>query len=80
LKLQKNTPDDIYYRSLELTGDGELVIHGYADSSASVNTFQSRLIESDDFQNIQLKFSTKRHVFTRDMAEFKIHLKFKQDG
>lgn len=79
-KLQAIAPPEVFFRTVEMSGDGELTISGFAQSSAAVSAFQSRLIDSEVFCSVQWKFSTKRAVFNGEYAEFQIQSRLKQQG
>jgi len=66
------TDPEISFRSIGLNDKGKLTIQGYGETSASVNTFQSNLIQSSTFSNINLQFATKRRISGFDVTDFKI--------
>ena len=71
-RLNRLTPQGISFRALSLGNNGNLIIQGYAKNNASINDFQSRLIRSSEFHNVDLKFATKRRVANMSVMDFKI--------
>jgi len=71
-RLNRVTPQGITFRTLSLRRDGNLIIQGYAKTNAGINDFQSRLIRSPGFHNVDLKFATKRRVANMPVMDFKI--------
>jgi len=66
------TPEEISFRALSLDKQGHLVIQGYARSHAGINDFQEELIRSDKFQDVDLRFATKRKIANVPVIDFKI--------
>ena len=71
-ELTSIVPEEISFRSLYLDESGGFTIHGYAQSSSSVNDFQVNLVKSSFFQDVNRQFSTKRRIFNMDVTDFKI--------
>lgn len=78
--LASMTPAEISYRSLELNDRGVLSIQGYAQTGTSVNNFQSTLVRSPVFSEVNLEFATKRKIFNMEVTDFKITSKLKPQG
>ena len=76
-ELNKLTPNDISFRSLLLDDNGSFTIQGYAQTSTGVNDFQSRLVRSAIFNEVNLQFATKRKIFNMEVTDFKIISKLK---
>ena len=73
------TPKEISFRSVSLNEKGQFEIQGYAQTSASVNDFQSKLVRSKTFQAVNLEFATKRRIFNMEVTDFKIVSQLKQE-
>ena len=65
-------PTDISLRTFEFDEKGALSIQGYAENGASVNVFQSSLVKSSFFKEVNLEFATKRRIFNLELTDFKI--------
>jgi Tfp pilus assembly PilM family ATPase len=63
---------EISLRAIYLSPDGKLILQGYSQTSAAVNTFQGQLLKSNLFKEMNLEFATKRRIFDVDVVEFKI--------
>ena len=66
------TPAEISIRSLEIAEDRTLTLQGYAQTTASVNDFRARLVQSPVFKNVNQQFATQRKIFNLDLTDFKI--------
>jgi type IV pilus assembly protein PilM len=66
------TPKDISFRNLSLNEEGTLTIQGFTSTSSSVNTFQSSLLKSPLFKDVNLQFATQRKIFNMDVTDFQI--------
>ncbi len=71
-ELFKLTPSEISFRSLDIDNRGMFVMEGYAQTRTGVNDFQSRLVKSPRFHNVNLEFATKRKIFKTEVTDFKI--------
>ncbi len=71
-ELYRLTPEDISYHSLSLDAQGNFDIQAYALTGAAVNRFQSRLVGTKLFSNVNLQYATKRIRFREEYTEFKI--------
>ncbi len=72
------TPKDISFRSISLDESGVFTIQGYAQTNSGVSTFQSNLVNSSVFGEINLQFATQRRIFNMDVTDFKIVCKLKK--
>lgn len=68
------TPDGISFRRLSLNKEGASLLHGQARTHAGINDFQSRLIQSEKFHNIDLQFATNRKIANQSVLDFKISM------
>lgn len=66
------TPPGISFRSLSLDEKRHFTIQGYGTTSRGVNDFQAALVRSPAFQEVNLRFATKRKIFNMDVTDFKI--------
>jgi type IV pilus assembly protein PilM len=66
------TPEEISFVRLRLNKQGLLDMQGYAQTGSTVNTFQSRLVRSSVFENVNLQFAKKKNLQNMDVTEFKI--------
>jgi len=80
LRLPSLTPEDISFRTLSLDGQGNLVIQGYAKNNSDISDLQARMIRSPGFEDIDLKFSTKRRLANMPVMDFKIASKLTAGG
>ncbi|MCK4881625.1 MAG: PilN domain-containing protein, partial [Candidatus Omnitrophica bacterium] len=71
-ELTRLTPEEISFRTLSLDEERGLVIQGYAETHAGINDFQARLIRSERFHDVDLKFATKRKIANMPVMDFKI--------
>ena len=78
-ELYKLTPKEISFSSLQLDEKGVLTIQGYAEASASVNSFQEKLVKSPLFTDVSLQYATKRKIFNMDVTDFKIMAQLKEE-
>lgn len=65
-------PRDVSVRSISWDEHKRLAISGYAETSGSVNSFQTNLVRSPVFQDVSLEYATKRRIFNMDVTDFKI--------
>ncbi|MBI5150011.1 MAG: pilus assembly protein PilM [Candidatus Omnitrophica bacterium] len=71
-ELYRIAPAELSFQSLSLDERGRFVIHGYAETSAGVHTFQENLVQSRRFKGVNLEFATKRKIFNREVTDFQI--------
>ena len=71
-ELTRLTPEEISFRTLSLNEERGLTIQGYAETHAGINDFQARLIRSERFHDVDLKFATKRKIAKMSVMDFKI--------
>ena len=67
-------PDSLSFRSLGIEDGRDIIIQGYAEESSAVSEFQSQLVKSPAFEEVNLQFATKRKVFRHEVTDFKITL------
>lgn len=79
-ELFRFTSDGISFRIIELNQDRKFVVQGYGDDSANINAFQSRLVKSSFFQDVNLEYATKRRIFNMDVTDFRISMRIKFTG
>lgn len=65
-------PEEISFRSLNVDVKGVLTIQGFADKGVRVNQFQEALVGSVLFQEVNLKYATKRKRFKKEYIDFQI--------
>jgi len=70
-------PDTVSFRALLLNAQGVFEIQGYADTQASINQVQNRLVNSKIFEDITLQYATKRKRFNDEFMEFKLSCRIK---
>ena len=78
-ELNHLTPKDISFSTLSLDREKRLIIHGYVQEYTGINDFQTRLIQSSRFYDVDLKFATKRKIANRTVMDFKIALQLSPD-
>jgi Tfp pilus assembly PilM family ATPase len=71
-ELAQVTPDNISFRAVSLDKQGQLIVEGSAQTHADINDFQTGMIQSSYFQDVDLMFATKRRVANMEMVDFKI--------
>ncbi|MCK5013309.1 MAG: PilN domain-containing protein [Candidatus Omnitrophica bacterium] len=71
-ELNRLTPEEISLRMLALDQQRNLMIQGYARTHSGVNDFQTRLIQSSRFHDVDLRFATKREIANMPVMDFKI--------
>lgn len=71
------TPDSISYRSIDFDKNGKCILQGYASSRGEINNFQTALVQSQTFQEVNLEFATQRRIFNAEVTDFKITSKLK---
>lgn len=71
-ELYKVTPDDVSFRLVHVSGGNNVVFQGIAQSLSSVNTFQSQLVHSSMFKDVNLQYATQRRVFQGEITDFRI--------
>lgn len=76
----KALPDDISFRSIAVNGRGIMTLEGYGTSNNSVNNFQSGLVKSSLFKDVNLQYSTKRKIFNMEVADFRLTATVKDEG
>ena len=72
LELYRIVPKTISFRSLQINSQQQLTIQGYAEQGSSVNDFQSSMVKSKVFHDVNLQFATKRKIFNMEVTDFKI--------
>ena len=71
-ELYRLAPPGLSFQSLYLNERRQFVIHGYAETSASVHNFQQNLVRSILFKAVNLEFATKRKIFNMEVTDFQI--------
>ena len=71
-ELYRLAPPELSFQSIYLNEGGQFVIHGYAETSASVHNFQQNLVKSALFKAVNLEFATKRKIFNMEVTDFQI--------
>ena len=71
-ELGKLTPDGIVFKSLDFEDGGRLMIRGYSRTNSEINDFQSRLIRTPGFHDVDLNFATKRFTGKQSVVDFKL--------
>lgn len=66
------TPPGVSFQSLSMDEKGRFVMRGYAQTSASVYSFQENLVKSPLFTAVNLEFATKRKIFNMEVTDFQI--------
>ena len=66
------TPEEISFKTVSLDQQRNLMMQGYAQTHAGINDFQTRLIQSNRFHDVDLKFATKRKIANMPVMDFKI--------
>jgi len=79
LKVYQMVPQGVTINSLDFNKDYDFVISGDADSGIIVNDFQSNLLNSSTFSDVNLQSSSKRKIHKREVFSFRIKLKVVSD-
>ena len=77
VNLYQLVPAEVTLRSLSLDENGLFTIQGYSTKNSSVNLFQSNLVRSTVFKEVNLQFSTQRKIFNIDVTDFQITTRLK---
>ena len=73
-------PKEVSFRALSLDEKKRFTIEGYAQTSSSVNEFQSNLVKSEYFNEVNLQFATKRKIIKMEVTDFKIVCQLAKKG
>jgi len=78
-ELYQLTPEDIAFRSLNISRQDMIAIQGFSDSSSSVDKFQGQLVKSKMFNNVNLQYATNRKRYRKEYVDFKIVCRLASD-
>ncbi len=73
--LHSLVPEEVSFRLVSLDKEGGLIVQGYARTHAQINDFQTRLIRSPQFHDVNLHFATGRQIARKPVMDFKIAMK-----
>ena len=71
-ELYRLTPQDIAFRSVSYDAKGGMTIQGFSQSGTSVNNFQSQLVSSPMFKEVNLQYASRSRIFNQELTDFKI--------
>ncbi|MDP8266520.1 MAG: pilus assembly protein PilM [Candidatus Aceula meridiana] len=71
-ELYNLTPKDASFRLIYVDPQDNVTLQGIAEKLSSVNGFQSRLVNSSLFTNVNLQYATQRKIFQGEITDFKI--------
>jgi len=71
-ELYNLTPEDASFRLIYIDPQDNVTFQGIAEKLSSVNGFQSRLVNSSLFTNVNLQYATQRKIFQGEITDFKI--------
>jgi len=71
-ELYRLTPQDIAFRSLSYNEPGGVTMQGFSQSGTSVNNFQSQLVGSAMFKEVNLQYASRSRIFNQELTDFKI--------
>ncbi|MCA9400311.1 MAG: pilus assembly protein PilM [Candidatus Omnitrophica bacterium] len=77
LEIVSLAPPDISFNSITLDDRGAFSLQGYAQSSSSVNNLQEGLVQSEYFDEVNLRFATKRRISRMELTDFKFTMRLK---
>lgn len=75
-ELYRITPDEISLTVLNYDIDNPLILQGSANMISDIFKYVSILEQSGYFQNVQIKYATKRRVRNRELTDFQINCPF----
>jgi hypothetical protein len=55
------------------------MVQGYSQTQAGINDFQSKLIQSSQFHDVNLLFATNRKIGNMSVMDFKIAMQLHDD-
>lgn len=68
-------PEGVSLQYFSMQPNGDFDIQGVAEEAQQINALQAALVASPLFDNVELKYATKRKRFNREYTEFKIILR-----
>lgn len=71
-ELSRLTPGNVSFRTLSVDKQGRLIIEGSAQTHADINAFQTGLIRSSRFHDVDLMFATNRKIANMMLVDFKV--------
>ena len=71
-ELYNLTPPEVFFSSVYLDENGNLILQGASETGAGVSAFQRNLVGSSYFKDVALQYVTKRKVYKGELTDFKI--------
>jgi Tfp pilus assembly PilM family ATPase/Tfp pilus assembly protein PilN len=71
-ELYRLTPEDIFFRLVQINQQQQITMQGVADQLSNVNAFQNQLVNSSMFKEVNLQYATQRRAFEGEITDFTI--------
>lgn len=71
-ELYRLTPEDIFFRLVQINQQQQITLQGVADQLSNVNAFQNQLVNSSMFKEVNLQYATQRRAFEGEITDFTI--------
>ncbi len=77
-ELYRLTPEDISFKTVQLTEEKTMTVQGFAKTRSSVNSFQDRLVGSAMFDDVTLQYASRSRMLGEELTDFKITFKLSE--